>query len=116
MFDIGFWELCLIAVVALLVFGPEKLPGAARTAGIWVSRARRFMNTVKQDIDREIQIQELQDAVKDSNQNVHEFIEEAKTGLNKLKKPISLDPTQSDGKQSAPPSSDTSTTTKTSQS
>jgi sec-independent protein translocase protein TatB len=114
MFDIGFWELCLIAVVALLVFGPEKLPGAARTAGLWIGRARRVMNTIKQDIDREIQIQEMRDAVKNSNENVHEFIEEAQTGLNQLKKPISLDPSQSDGKQSASPSSNTSTSTKTS--
>ncbi|MEN8216156.1 MAG: Sec-independent protein translocase protein TatB [Pseudomonadota bacterium] len=66
MFDIGFWELCLIAVIALLVFGPEKLPGAARTAGLWIGRARRFIGTVKQDIDKELHLQEMQDAIKQS--------------------------------------------------
>ncbi len=89
MFDIGFWELSLIAVVALIVFGPEKLPGAARTAGLWVGRARRFVSSVKQDIDREIHLQEMQDAIKQSNQNVHQFLEETNTGLGDLNKPIS---------------------------
>ncbi|HEC84194.1 MAG: twin-arginine translocase subunit TatB [Candidatus Parabeggiatoa sp. nov. 2] len=111
MFDIGFWELGLIAVVALLVFGPEKLPGAARTAGLWVGRARRFVTTVKQDIDREIELQEIRDNIKESDQNVHQFFEEAKTGLNKLKKPISLDPSQLTGNKSDSSSSNTSTAT-----
>jgi sec-independent protein translocase protein TatB len=92
MFDIGFWEICLIAVVALLVFGPEKLPGAARTAGLWVGRARRFIGTVKQDIDKELRLQEMQEAIKQSdNTGLHELIEETKTGLSKLNQPINQD-------------------------
>ncbi len=59
MFDIGFWELTIIAVVALIVIGPDKLPGVARTAGKWVGRTRRFVNQVKTDIDREIKQDEL---------------------------------------------------------
>ena len=54
MFDVGFWELAIIAVIALLVIGPERLPKAARTAGLWVGRARRMVTDVKADIDREI--------------------------------------------------------------
>ena len=54
MFDVGFWELAIIAVIALLVIGPERLPKAARTAGRWVGRARRMVTDVKADIDREI--------------------------------------------------------------
>jgi len=53
-FDVGFWELAIIAVIALLVIGPERLPKAARTAGLWVGRARRMVTDVKDDIDREI--------------------------------------------------------------
>jgi sec-independent protein translocase protein TatB len=53
-FDVGFWELAIIAVIALLVIGPERLPKAARTAGLWVGRARRMVTDVKADIDREI--------------------------------------------------------------
>jgi sec-independent protein translocase protein TatB len=89
MFDIGFWELCLVAVVALIVFGPEKLPEVARSAGLWIGRARRFMATVKQEIDRELHLQEARDAIKRSEQgSLHQFLEETKTGLNELQKPI----------------------------
>ena len=98
MFDIGFWELCLIAVIALLVFGPERLPGAARSAGLWIGRARRMVTSVKQDIDRELQLQELQevrDSIRQSDQNgLHEFIEETKTDLGKINESINLDPTK----------------------
>jgi len=59
MFDIGFWELAIIAVVGLIVIGPDKLPGVARTVGKWVGRTRRFVNQVKTDVDREIQQDEL---------------------------------------------------------
>ena len=54
MFDVGFWELAIIAVIALLVIGPDRLPKAARTAGLWVGKARRMVTDVKADIDREI--------------------------------------------------------------
>jgi sec-independent protein translocase protein TatB len=59
MFDIGFWELGLIFVVALLVVGPERLPRLARTAGMWVGKARSIVRTVKEDIDRELAAEEL---------------------------------------------------------
>lgn len=63
MFDIGFWELTTIAVIALLVIGPDKLPGVARTAGKWVGRARRFVTDVKTDIDRELKQEEIRKAL-----------------------------------------------------
>jgi len=59
MFDIGFWELALIGVVALLVVGPDRLPALARTIGLWVGRIRRYVSTVRDDIEREIQADEL---------------------------------------------------------
>ena len=63
MFDIGFWELTMIAVIALLVIGPDKLPGVARTAGKWVGRARRFVGDVKTDIDRELKQEAIRKAL-----------------------------------------------------
>jgi len=61
MFDIGFWELALIGLVLLLVVGPERLPKVARTAGLWVGRGRRMLSAMKEEIDREIKAQELQE-------------------------------------------------------
>jgi len=61
MFDIGFLEIVIIAAIALVILGPERLPRAARTAGLWVGRARRMVADVKSDIDREIRESELAD-------------------------------------------------------
>ena len=69
MFDIGFSELVVIAVVALVVLGPERLPKVARTAGHLLGRLQRYVNDVKSDIHREMQLDELrrlQAEVKDS--------------------------------------------------
>ena len=59
MFDIAFSELMIIGVVALLVIGPEKLPKVARTLGHLLGRAQRYVNDLKSDISREIQLDEL---------------------------------------------------------
>ena len=59
MFDISFTELLIIAVVALLVVGPERLPKVARTAGLLLGRLQRYVSDVKADISREMQIEEL---------------------------------------------------------
>ncbi|MGH8488435.1 MAG: Sec-independent protein translocase protein TatB [Gammaproteobacteria bacterium] len=59
MFDIGFWELCLVGVVALIVLGPEKLPRAARTAGLWLAKARRTLATVQEEVQRELELEDL---------------------------------------------------------
>ncbi len=67
MFDIGFWELALISIIALLVVGPERLPAMARSAGLWVGRIRRYISHVKDDIEREIRADELRDMMKESS-------------------------------------------------
>ncbi|MCX7896970.1 MAG: Sec-independent protein translocase protein TatB [Rhodocyclaceae bacterium] len=59
MFDIGFSELMVIALVGLIVIGPEKLPRVARTVGHLLGRAQRYVADVKADIQREIQLEEL---------------------------------------------------------
>ncbi len=59
MFDIGFSELFLVAVVALLVLGPERLPNAARFAGLWVRRARAQWYSVKSELENELADEEL---------------------------------------------------------
>lgn len=59
MFDVGFSELLLLAIVALVVLGPEKLPHAARIAGAWVGRIRRTITTMQSEIEREVAAQEV---------------------------------------------------------
>lgn len=59
MFDIGFAELLMIGVVALVVLGPEKLPTAVRTVGLWVGRAKRTISSVQSEISEELRMDEL---------------------------------------------------------
>src|SRR5574340_1580165 len=73
MFDIGFTELLVIGVVALIVIGPERLPKVARTAGHLYGRMQRYVSTVKSDIGREIQLDELRRA----GQSFKESVESA---------------------------------------
>lgn len=61
MFDVGFSELVLMAIVALVVLGPEKLPHAARVAGAWVGRIRRTVSNMQAEIEREVSAQEVRE-------------------------------------------------------
>ena len=84
MFDIGFWEILLILVLALVVLGPERLPQAARSVGYWVGKARRYVEGVKHQVEtefdsselkrllrnQEVQIKELQNKMTDTGKSV----------------------------------------------
>lgn len=90
MFDIGFWELALISVIALLVVGPERLPGMARSAGLWVGRIRRYISHVKDDIEREIRAEELRDMMKESSriESLDEELSETRDTLKAVEQEI----------------------------
>lgn len=66
MFEIGFWEMVMVGVVALIVVGPERLPGLARTAGLWIGKARRMFAEVKADVDRELHLEEIKQSLRQS--------------------------------------------------
>lgn len=70
MFDIGFWELVLVGVIALLVFGPERLPRVARETALWVRKARSMVASVKSEIDHELQLQELRQSLLEEKRKV----------------------------------------------
>lgn len=70
MFDVAFSELVVIAIVALIVIGPEKLPKVARTLGLLLGRMQRYVATVKADIDSEMQLEDLRKLQQDVQQRM----------------------------------------------
>lgn len=69
MFDIGFWELILIAIMGLVILGPERLPVAIRTVRSWVAGARKFSDTVKSELTEELRVHELHENLKKAEQS-----------------------------------------------
>jgi sec-independent protein translocase protein TatB len=91
MFDIGFSEMLVIAVVALIVIGPERLPKVARTLGLLFGRMQRYVNDVKSDISREMELDELrklqatvEEAARAIETSVTKEVAGAKTALNEV--------------------------------
>jgi sec-independent protein translocase protein TatB len=72
MFDVSLIELAVIALVALLVLGPEKLPRAARTVGLYVRKARQSWYSVRADIERELAADELKRSMKQTEQSIRD--------------------------------------------
>lgn len=98
MFDIGFGELLLIAVVALVVLGPERLPKAARFAGLWVRRARAQWYSVRAELERELEAEELKRSLQDTRQSLRQAeaalrqeAESARSGLDDLRRQVRED-------------------------
>jgi sec-independent protein translocase protein TatB len=83
MFDIGFSELMVIGVVALIVIGPEKLPRMARTVGHLAGRLQRYVSDVKADINREIELDELRKMRDSMQQAASNFESTVQTEMNK---------------------------------
>ena len=67
MFDVGFSELLMVGLVALLVIGPERLPKAARVAGLWVGKARNILNTAKAEIKQELHAEEMRQLMQEQS-------------------------------------------------
>jgi sec-independent protein translocase protein TatB len=88
MFNIGFSEILLIAVVALLVLGPERLPRAARFAGLWLRRARAQWNSVKAELENELADDELLRNIRKAHSELHDGLHAAR----ELVEPASIKP------------------------
>ena len=96
MFDIGFSELVVIGVVALVVIGPERLPKTARTVGHLFGRLQRYVNDVKADINREMELDELrklksemQGAAREFEQSVTSAASEVQAGVRNVERELS---------------------------
>lgn len=79
MFDIGFAELLIIAVVALVVLGPEKLPIAARTVGLWLGRIRRTVSSIQSEISEELRIEEMKRTAAISKEKLDQELSDMRT-------------------------------------
>ncbi len=92
MFEIGFSEIVVIMVVALIVIGPEKLPKVARTLGLLWGRAQRYVNGVKADIERDMQLEELRQLKLKMEQEAKSIEQSANEAVNSVDQHIkSLD-------------------------
>ncbi|MCE5364041.1 Sec-independent protein translocase protein TatB [Pseudomonas anguilliseptica] len=87
MFDIGFSELLLVGIVALVVLGPDRLPGAVRTAGLWIGRIKRSFSAIKAEVEREIGADEIRRQL--HNEQILELEREMKAMKESLNAPIS---------------------------
>ena len=99
MFDIGFWELSLIAIIGLVVLGPERLPVAIRTLRGWISGVRKFSDSVKTELTEELRIQELHANLKKAEQadmknlspEIAESLKTLKEAAEMVNRPYQLD-------------------------
>ncbi len=85
MFDIGLWEILLIGVLALVVIGPERLPGAARQAGYFVGKARRYIEGVKSEVASELDIDEFKRVLHNQEVQINELQRQLKSGIDEVK-------------------------------
>jgi sec-independent protein translocase protein TatB len=87
-FDVSFSELLVIAVVALLVIGPEKLPKVARTLGALTGRLQRYVAQVKEEVNREVRFEELQKLQQEIKQTTEREIDALQANIHEPYKPV----------------------------
>jgi len=87
MFDIGFWEMALIAVIGLVVVGPERLPNAMRSVISWINTAKGMANSVKSELSQELKLHELnENMIKASKKGLDDLDPELKKSIEEMKK------------------------------
>ena len=90
MFDVGFWEFALIGVIALIVVGPERLPGIARTVGLYVGKFKKFVTSIQEDVKNELESDKLKEhlSLEDDSASVVDIIDDAKKELDQIKESV----------------------------
>jgi sec-independent protein translocase protein TatB len=110
-FGVGFSELVVVGIVALLVLGPEKLPSAVRTAALWIGRLRRSFNSIKADIEREVgadeirrqlRNEEIMEKFRNAQTQIKNTIKEVEKGTEDFKKNVELEARAAAGGPSNP--------------
>ena len=111
MFDVGFSELIVIAIVALVVIGPERLPKVARTAGLLLGRLQRYVNDVKADINREMQLDELKTLRSELQESARSFERQVSAEISSVEQ-MARQTAESVAEAASSSSADTSATAK----
>jgi sec-independent protein translocase protein TatB len=91
MFDVGFWEILFILILALVVIGPERLPGAARRAGYWVGKARRYIEGVRSEVEQELDVGEFKRMLHNQEVQINELQQQLKSGIDDVGAEINKD-------------------------
>lgn len=91
MFELGFGKLLLIGIVALIVLGPERLPKAARLAGLWIRRVRAYWFNMRAELERELAAEEMRKQLESAKQSVHDAGTDASAALKTDQPPASTD-------------------------
>lgn len=84
MLDIGFLELMLVGVVALLVLGPERLPRAARTTGLWVGKIKRTVSGMQREISAQLEAEELRQTLNEQQKTINDSLKKAKKDVESI--------------------------------
>ncbi|WP_447927997.1 Sec-independent protein translocase protein TatB [Vreelandella sp. EE27] len=84
MLDIGFLELMLIGIVALLVLGPERLPKAARTTGMWIGKIKRTVSGMQREISAQLEAEELRQKISDQQKKLDSSLKQAKRDVESI--------------------------------
>jgi sec-independent protein translocase protein TatB len=108
MFDFGFTEMMIIAVVGLVVIGPERLPKVAKQAGQWLGKLRRYVDDVKSDINRQMELQELKnlqtemtEAARDVQTSLQSTMSQVQSDFDQVQQSISGSASESPAAQPA---------------
>jgi len=93
MFDVGFWEFALIGVIALIIVGPERMPGIARAAGRYVGKAKSFIAKIQDDVSDELEVEKFKEQLSsmDKDSNIIEIFDETKDTINDIKNNVNND-------------------------
>jgi len=96
MFDVGFWEILLILVLALVIIGPERLPGAARKAGFFVGKARRYIEGVRTEVEQELDVNEFKRLLHNQEVQINELQQKIKSSVDDIGSDLKKDLPSSD--------------------
>ncbi|MCK4675897.1 MAG: twin-arginine translocase subunit TatB [Gammaproteobacteria bacterium] len=96
MFDVGFWEILFILVLALVIIGPERLPGAARKAGFFVGKARRYIEGVRSEVEQELDVNEFKRMLHNQEVQINELQQQLKSGVDDVGSALKKDMPSSD--------------------